>query len=75
MLSTTTQKGNKMRMPASVQKAQNVISPELEAEHKAARKMYDFCAKAQTAQYIEAAKAVNAKLKQAGLNSLCLVEA
>jgi hypothetical protein len=64
-----------MRMPASVQAAQNVISSELEAEAKKARRMYDFCSKAQTAQYIEAAKAVNAKLRQAGLNSLCLVEA
>lgn len=50
---------------------------ELAAEKEAVAKLFNPCHKGagQSAEYIAAAKALNAKLRAAGLNSLMVVEA
>ena len=57
--------------------AQKQMSAELAAEKDAVAKLYNPCHKGagQSAEYIEAAKALNEKLRAAGLNSLLVVEA
>jgi hypothetical protein len=64
-----------MRKPALVTAAMSKIAPELAQDKKAAQALYDFTADAQSAEYIAAAKAVNAQLRAAGLSALVLVEA
>ena len=57
--------------------AQAQLSPELAAEKEAVAKLYNPVHKGagQSAEYIAAAKALNEKLRAAGLNSLLVVEA
>lgn len=57
--------------------AQKQMSPELAAEKAAVAKLYNPVHKGagQFAEYIEAAKALNEKLRAAGLTALLVVEA
>ena len=57
--------------------AQKQMSPALAAEKEAVAKMFNPCHKGagQSDAYIAAAKALNEKLRAAGLNSLLVVEA
>jgi hypothetical protein len=64
-----------MRKPALVTAAMSKITPELAQDKKAAQALYDFTADAQSAEYIAAASALNARLRAAGLSALVLVEA
>jgi len=64
-----------MRKPALVTAATKKITPELAQDKKAAQSLYNYTADAQSAEYIAAAKAVNAQLRAAGLSALVLVEA
>ena len=56
--------------------AQKAMSPELAAEKVAVARLFNPCHKGagQSAEYIAAAKALNAKLIAAGLTSLLVVE-
>ena len=57
--------------------AKKQISPELAAEREAVANLYNPCHKGagQSAEYIVAAKALNEKLRAAGLDILMMVEA
>ena len=57
--------------------AKKQISVELAAERDAVANLYNPCHKGagQSAEYIEAAKALNEKLRAAGLDILLMVEA
>lgn len=57
--------------------AQKSMSPELAAEKAAVARLFNPCHKGagQSAEYISAAKSLNAKLQAAGLTSLMMVEA
>ena len=57
--------------------AKKQMSPELAAEREAVAKLYNPCHKGagQSADYIAAAKALNEKLRAAGLDILMMVEA
>ena len=63
-----------MRMPKSVTQQSTQLSPELVEEQKAVRALFRFGQQQQSAEYIAAAKAFNAKLRDAGLTSLLVVE-
>jgi hypothetical protein len=62
-----------MLMPKSVRQQSTQLSPELAEESKAVRALFRF-GQAQSEEYTVAAKALNAKLREAGLTSLLVVE-
>lgn len=63
-----------MRMPKSVTQQTSQLSPELASEQKAVRALFRFGQQQQSAEYIAAAKAFNARLREAGLTALLVVE-
>lgn len=66
-----------MLKPRKVIAQEQAINPELAAERSAALKLFNpaHYGKGQSAEYIAAAKAINAKLRDADLSSLQIVEA
>lgn len=62
-----------MRMPKSVTQQSAQLSPEMAEESKAVRALFRF-GKDQSPEYVAAAKAFNAKLREAGLTALLVVE-
>lgn len=62
-----------MRMPKSVTQQSAQLPTELSEEAKTVRSLFRF-GEPQTAEYTAAAKALNAKLRDAGFTALLVVE-
>lgn len=54
--------------------AREQLSPELAEEKKAVSMLYNPFAKSQSEEYVAAAKKINQKLRENGLDILCMVE-
>ncbi|MGC8534909.1 MAG: hypothetical protein ACP5QR_05175 [Rhizomicrobium sp.] len=64
----------KMLAPKNFKAQAAQMSPDLAAEKAAARKLFHFGQPQQSPEYIAAAKALNKKLREAGLTTQMMVE-